>query len=224
MKNATLLGFDGDGVGVFHLQSTERVARVGDEVVDSGGRIIRDDAGTDKFRRSLTRPVAHSILRSHTILKMLGRARGQWVMKNIFRNPDGEVNTQIVVAAIGATATLLTALIAGIFGLIQLQASRAQTPPTPTVNAFTVEIDGPTEAPLNEETWFTIISEDAERVEWTIAGFGSDEIDPFERSDQIFVEPVDAGRVGEQFTLVVIAYNDGNRATARHEFRIAEGK
>lgn len=141
-------------------------------------------------------------------------------MKNIFRNPDGEVNTQIVVAAIGAAATLLAALIVGIFGLIQLQASRVQPPPATLSAQLSVEIDGPTEAPLNEQTWFTIISEDAERVEWTIAGFGSDEIDPFERSDQIFVEPVDAGRVGEQFTLVVIAYDDGNRATARHEFQI----
>lgn len=33
------VGFDADGVGVFNLQTTERVAGVGDEVVISGGRI-----------------------------------------------------------------------------------------------------------------------------------------------------------------------------------------
>ncbi len=36
------VGFDGDGVGVFALQGTERVARVGDEIVVSGGRIIEE--------------------------------------------------------------------------------------------------------------------------------------------------------------------------------------
>jgi len=36
------VGFDGDGVGVFALQSTERMARVGDEIVVSGGRIVEE--------------------------------------------------------------------------------------------------------------------------------------------------------------------------------------
>lgn len=54
-------------------------------------------------------------------------------MKNIFRNSDGEVDAQIVVAAIAAAATIPAALIAGFFGLIQLQASRSQaSQPTTT--------------------------------------------------------------------------------------------
>jgi hypothetical protein len=62
-------------------------------------------------------------------------------------------------------------------------------------------------------------------VEWTIAGFGADEIDPFDRSEQIFVEPSDAGRVGETFTLVVTAYDsEGNDAGARHRFEVVEGE
>lgn len=146
-------------------------------------------------------------------------------MKNIFRNADGEVNTQIVVAIIGATATLLTALIAGGFGLIQFQASRAQ-PQTPTATAapqLAVEIDGPTEAPLNEQTYFTILSDNAVRAEWTIPDFGSDDINPFRQADQIFVEPADRDRIGEFFTLVVTVYDtDGNRATARHRFEVTE--
>lgn len=146
-------------------------------------------------------------------------------MKNIFRNADGEVNTQIVVAFIGAAATLLTALIAGVFGLIQLQASRAQ-PADPTATPapqLSVEIEGPSEAPLNQETYFTILSDDADRAEWTIPDFGSDDINPFRQVDQIYVEPVDPNRVGEFFTLAVTVYDaNGNRATARHRFRIVE--
>lgn len=144
-------------------------------------------------------------------------------MKNFFRNADGEVNTQVAVAFIGASATLLTAIIAGIFGLVQLQAARAQPPP-PTVTSapqLSVEIEGPTEAPLNEETYFTILSDNAVRAEWTITDFGSDDINPFRQVDQIFVEPVDANRVGESFTLAVTVYDlAGNRATARHRFQI----
>jgi hypothetical protein len=148
-------------------------------------------------------------------------------MKNIFRNADGEVNPQIVVAAIGATATLLTAIIAGVFGLIQLQASRAQPPPptqTP-IPQLAVEIEGPAEAPLNQETYFTILSDAAVRAEWTIPDFGSDDINPFRQVDQIFVQPADAGRVGDSFTLVVTVFDgNGNRRSARHRFEIVEGE
>ena len=58
-------------------------------------------------------------------------------MKNTFRNADGEINTQLVVAIIGASATLLTAFIAGAFGLIQLRAANA--PPTPPARTTTRE-------------------------------------------------------------------------------------
>lgn len=146
-------------------------------------------------------------------------------MKNMFRNSDGEVNSQVVVAFIGASATLLTAIIAGIFGLIQLQASRAQpAPPTQTpLPPLAVEIEGPAEAPLNQETYFTIISDSAVRAEWSIPDFGSDDINPFRQVDQIFVSPADAGRVGDSFTLAVTVYDaNGNRATARHRFQIVE--
>lgn len=146
-------------------------------------------------------------------------------MKNIFRNADGEVNHQIVVAAIGATATLLTAIIAGVFGLIQLQASRAQpAPPTLTpALQLAVGIEGPSEAPLNQETYFTILSDAAVRAEWSIPNFGSDDINPFRQVDQIFVRPVDASRVGDSFTLAVTVYDAaGNRATARHRFQVVE--
>ena len=150
-------------------------------------------------------------------------------MRRLMRNEEGEVNIQVVVALIGAMATLAAALIAGIFGLIQMRSNTAAAPtaparPTaaPTAMEFYVEIEGPPAAPLEERTYFTIISPDAVRVEWTIPDFGRDDINPFRQADQIFVEPVDAGRVGDMFTLLVTAYDSaGNEATARHDFEIA---
>lgn len=149
-------------------------------------------------------------------------------MKNFFRDAEGELNVQVVVAIIGATATLSAALLAGIFGLIQMRANAAASPPAttaptaaPTETEFYVEIDGPPTAPLEERTYFTIISPNAVRVEWTIPDFGRDDINPFRQADQIFVEPADAGRLGDTFTLLVTAYDAaGNTATARHEFEI----
>ena len=154
-------------------------------------------------------------------------------MKNFFRDAEGELNVQVVVAIIGATATLSAALIAGIFGLIQMRANAAGAPPTapalstadPNGIELYVEIEGPGSARLNEQTYFTIISPDAERVEWTIPDFGRDDINPFRQADQIFVEPADAGRVGDTFTLLVTAYDaEGNTATARHDFEIVSAE
>jgi hypothetical protein len=180
-------------------------------------------------------------------------------MKNLFRNADGEVNTQVTVAVIGATATLLTAIIAGVFGLIQLRAANAQLPastpaptwtavptlaptdtPVPTLTATTaptaaptatteplaLEIKGPTEAPLNELTFFTIISENAVRATWSIGGFANNqifEIDPLPASYEIEVEPTNAERIGDTFTLVVTVFDENGRSiTAHHRFEVVE--
>lgn len=135
------------------------------------------------------------------------------------RNADGEINTQVVVALIGAAATLLTALIAGAFGLIQLQASRAE----PTAVPLAVEINGPAEVPLFTQRNFEIISDTAVRVEWTISGFGEDDINPFRDVDTVWIEPTDPGRVGESFTLIVTAFDSANNSsTARHRFQVVE--
>jgi hypothetical protein len=174
-------------------------------------------------------------------------------MKNLFRNADGEVNTQVTVAVIGATATLLTAIIAGVFGLIQLRAANAQLPastpaptwttaptlaptdtsaptptsaPTATLVPLALEIEGPTEAPLNELTFFTIISENAARARWNIGGFANNQIfdiDPLPASYEIEVEPTNAERVGDSFTLVVTVFDENGRSiTAHHRFEVVE--
>lgn len=174
-------------------------------------------------------------------------------MKNLFRNADGEVNTQVTVAVIGATATLLTAIIAGVFGLIQLRAANAQLPastpaptwtaaptlapadtpvptptsaPTATLAPLALHIEGPTEAPLNQLTFFTIISENAVRARWSIGGFADNqifEIDPLPASYEIEVEPTNAERVGDSFTLVVTVFDENGRSiTAHHRFEVVE--
>lgn len=151
-------------------------------------------------------------------------------MKSVFRNSDGELNVQVVVALIGATATLATALIAGIFGLIQMRAAGAPpsapaTQPAPTAVVtpqLEVEIEGPDEAPLNRQTYFTIISSRAVRAEWAITNFGRGDVDPFDQVSRVYVEPKDSSRVGESFTMVVTVYDeDGNEAAARHTFTLA---
>jgi len=144
-------------------------------------------------------------------------------MRRIIRNEQGEWNTQVVIALIGASATLLTAIIAGVFGLIQLRAADAPPAEATPAPALAVTIEGPAEAPLNRVTALTIISEHAARAEWSIAGFGSDDINPFHLSDQVEVEPTNAERVGEWFTLVVTVYDSaGAQASARHRFQVVE--
>ena len=145
-------------------------------------------------------------------------------MRKLLQNDQGNWNPQIIAALIAAGATLLTAIIAGVFGLLQLRAANgpALAPATAPTAGLTIEIDGPAEAPLNEITAFTIISENAARAEWAIAGFGNDDINPFHLSEQVEVEPTNAERVGDSFTLVVTVYDAaGNRANARHQFKIA---
>ncbi len=142
-------------------------------------------------------------------------------MRKLLQNEQGHWNPQIIAALIAAGATLLTALIAGVFGLIQLRAANAPADAPPAL-PLAVEIEGPAEAPLGQETYFTIISENAIRVEWAVAGFGRDEINPFRQTDQIFVQPTDAEQVGESFTLLVTVYDaDDNQASTRHSFAIA---
>ena len=66
-------------------------------------------------------------------------------MRKLLQNEQGHWNARII---------------AGIFGLLQLRAANApaEAPPAP---ALAVEIEGPAEAPLGEETYFTLISENA---------------------------------------------------------------
>lgn len=96
------------------------------------------------------------------------------------------------------------------------------TPADPASSAVAVEIDGPSAAPLGTRTYFTIISPSARTVEWAIAGFGTGSLEDFAQADQVYVEPTDPERVGDEFVLVVTAIDDaGAQAMARHAFVIS---
>jgi hypothetical protein len=129
---------------------------------------------------------------------------------------------QIILAIIGAGTTILAAMIAGVPALLSNRAvPLPESTMAPDPIEFSVDIDGPVAAPLGQPTNFIITSEQASRVEWAIAGFSTDEINPFRQTEQIFVSPSDPNRIGEWFTLVVTAFNpDGETAGARHRFQI----
>ena len=139
----------------------------------------------------------------------------------------GALNTQIIVALIGASATVVAALLAGYFGLV----NRNQQPPTSPATAIpttgpSVTIDGPTTAPLSELTYFNIISSNATRAEWSIGGFNDNkttEVDPLAPSHQIQIEPTDQSRVGDSFTLVVTVFDEnGATANTTHSFQVTD--
>ena len=148
-----------------------------------------------------------------------------------------ERSAEVRVALIGAVAIIAAAVIAGIFGIIQSNASRQQPPAvapitapvqvaTATISAFqpTVEIEGPLTAPLGQRTYYTLVSRDAVRAVWSVGGFEDNqqfEVDPLAPSHQIFVKPSDASRVGDSFTIVVTVYGaDGQSATATKSFQV----
>ena len=147
-----------------------------------------------------------------------------------------ERSPEVRIALIGAAATIAVAIIAGIFGLVQSNSFRQQPPAVAPITApaqvtatssasqVTVEIDGPLTAPLGQPTYFTFTSQNAVRAVWSIGGFGNNEqfaVDPLPPSHQVFVEPSDASRVGDSFTIVVTVYGvDGQTATAKKSFQV----
>lgn len=137
--------------------------------------------------------------------------------------PSGTHSKEIWIALIGAAATVAVALITGFFGL--LSSDRGAPAPAPAAPAApSVVIEGPLAAPLGEQTYFTIVSQNAVRAEWSAGGFGdgrSIEIQPLPPSHQIWIEPTDSSRIGDTFTLAVTVYGaDGQSATAQRQFQV----
>jgi hypothetical protein len=140
--------------------------------------------------------------------------------------PSGAHSKEIWIALIGAAATIVVALITGYFGLLSTDrgAPAPTTPPPAALSAPSVTIEGPLAAPLGQRTYFTIISQNALRAEWSAGGFGdgrSIEIQPLPPSHQIWIEPTDSSRIGDTFTLAVTVYGaDGQSATAQRQFQV----
>lgn len=103
--------------------------------------------------------------------------------------------------------------------------SASKPPESSTAAApITLSITGPAEIPLGQKAYFTILSHRANRGLWSIGGFNNNqpfEVNPLSPSHQIYIEPTDAGRVGDGFTLVFTAYDaQGNSAMATKDFSV----
>ena len=161
-------------------------------------------------------------------------------------------SNQTRIALISAGTTLLAATITGVFGLLQLNwAKRAEPTPLPLVQPLqasatvtktplpepsatpdaslpTVEIDGPATIPLGKKSYFTIISTNAERAEWSVGGFANNKtfvVKPLAASHQIFIEPTDTTRVGDTFTLIVNVFDKaGTSASAKQQIQVVAGQ
>lgn len=131
------------------------------------------------------------------------------------------LNTPIIIALIGAGATIVAALLTGFFGLARNDGPATTGPPAA---APVVSLEGPAGAPLGEPTYFTIVSANADRAVWSIGGFNNNEsvtVDPLSPSHQIVITPTDASRLGDTFTLVVTVYDPaGASASANRPFTI----
>ncbi len=131
----------------------------------------------------------------------------------------GKISPAMWIAIIGLIGTIVAALLSSPLLPVLLSGRPASDAPT-------VKIEGPDRAPLGAKTYFTIVSKNAVRAEWSIGGFSTDSgnlVDPLPPSHQIFVEPSNAARVGDRFTLAVTVYKaDGESATATKEFMVVE--
>lgn len=168
-----------------------------------------------------------------------------------------KTGNQTKIAVISAVTTLLAAVITGIFGLLQLNMAKRSEPtplplieplqvsatatvatlpvlsatstssPTPDSSQPTVELDGPATIPLGKKSYFTILSTNALRAEWSVGGFANNKtfvVEPLAASHQIFIEPTDATRVGDSFTLIVTVFGkDGANASVNHQVQVVAG-
>jgi hypothetical protein len=81
---------------------------------------------------------------------------------------------------------------------------------------ISLNIEGSTSAPLGKITYYTITSQNAIRGVWSVGGFQNEpiEVTPLGPSHQIFIEPTDATRVGETFTIGFTAYDASDRSVS----------
>ena len=132
-----------------------------------------------------------------------------WIIYRLNKNKT--FATADAIALLGLVVTLLVAVLP--FALERGDAAKAGPQ---------VTIEGPDAAKVGERTYFTIISQGATRAEWSIGGFANGEVfkvDPLPPSHSIYIEPTNAGRAGESFTLAVTVHAaDGASATGTKKF------
>lgn len=132
-----------------------------------------------------------------------------WIIHRLNKNKT--FATADAIALLGLVVTLLVAVLP--FALERGDAAKVGPQ---------VTIEGPDVAKVGERTYFTIVSPGASRAEWSIGGFADGQIfsvDPLPPSHSIYIEPTNAGRAGESFTLAVTVYaQDGASASATKKF------
>lgn len=149
------------------------------------------------------------------------------------QRPESRLTPAVLTALLALLGTVLAAcvsspalvaLINTARGPASLQAAPAlASPPAAANQAPTVTIDGPTTAELNTTTFFTVLSSNAVRGVWSINGFTDEPVtvEPLGASHELFVEPTNATRDGDSFTLVFTVYDAaGNSASAQHRFEV----
>jgi hypothetical protein len=144
--------------------------------------------------------------------------------------------TPIVVAGIGCVGTIIAALIPSLFGLATywLNESKRPVDPVPSAPAvsapafpLTVTIDGPPQVMLARKTYFTIASSHAERLVWSISGYafdGDNQVEPVAPFHQIWIEPTDAERIGDIFTIRATVYDAAGQAVTVEKDVILSGE
>lgn len=150
------------------------------------------------------------VLLALVVLALLG-----WIVYDVRRNRSFSSQDAIALLGIVVSAAL---------ALLPYLAPDAPRPAPPASAALTIAIDGPETAPLGQKTYFTLVSQNATRAEWSIGGFADGQlfvVDPLIPSHQIYVEPADPGRVGASFVLAVTVYDpSGGSASTTKRFTI----
>lgn len=143
------------------------------------------------------------------ILGLIALGLFGWILYRLSKNKS--FATADAIALLGLIVTLLVAVLP--FALDRGDAAPA---------APQVTIEGPDVARVGERTYFTIISQGAGRAEWSVGSFANGqifEVDPLPPSHSIYIEPTNATRAGESFTLAVTVYaRDGASASATKKF------
>lgn len=132
-----------------------------------------------------------------------------WILAHVRRAKT--FATSDAIALLGLVITVLLAVLPLLVG----SGDSASAQPA-------VSIDGPDVATLGQQTFFTIVSANARRGEWSASGFADGqvfEVNPLPPSHRIFVAPSDPGAVGQSFTLAVTVYAaDEKTASATKKF------
>ncbi len=90
-----------------------------------------------------------------------------------------------------------------------------------TVVGVLVEINCPETIPLNSSVVCDIISTNATEGEWDIPGFGSAPLEVVPGSNPIFIEPNDAGSVGQTYTITATVRDaEGESHVATSDFTV----